>query len=219
MVSCLCLLFYHPFFQFVVKSFVRADVSYIVRHNNDVTSIVSCSCADYCLHLIPCKHMYLVQRFYKSVRVSYSGEPAIESAIELAVAQEQHAQNMDFFGPDLEAGLAPLLRLQLDRKRAAEQEFERVAREVATRQEFEDNEGLLMELMKQMGAAVEIDQKRYRGETNACVTILCLTNMLGILKFVLGVFFAILGRKVLRSWFLFFACRRCMGRERLVLSF
>ncbi|KAI7821001.1 hypothetical protein BC939DRAFT_216583 [Gamsiella multidivaricata] len=146
--------------KFVVKSFVRADVSYIVRHNNDVTSIVSCSCADYCLHLIPCKHMYLVQRLYKSVRVSYSGEPAIESAIEPAVAQEQHVQNMDFFGPDLEAGLAPLLRLQLDRKRAAEQEFERVAREVATRQEFEDNEGLLMGLMKQMGAAVEARKKR-----------------------------------------------------------
>ncbi|KAI7831342.1 hypothetical protein BC939DRAFT_438308 [Gamsiella multidivaricata] len=104
--------------------------------------------------------MYLVQRLYKSVRVSYSGEPAIESAIEPAVAQEQRVQNMDFFGPDLEAGLAPLLRLQLDRKRAAEQEFERVAREVATRQEFEDNEGLSTELMKQMGAAVEARKKR-----------------------------------------------------------
>ncbi|KAF9996412.1 hypothetical protein BGZ80_007251, partial [Entomortierella chlamydospora] len=59
-------------------------------------------------------------------------------------------QNTEFFQHDLEAGLAPFLRLQLDRKRAAEQEAERVARERANAEEFEYQEGQLEELIKQM---------------------------------------------------------------------
>ncbi|KAG0053384.1 hypothetical protein BGZ83_001218 [Gryganskiella cystojenkinii] len=122
--------------------------------------------------------MYLVERFHGSMKVSYAGEPADDpmdalvaelniahaeldiAQAELAIAQAvlavgqqaqgQDDQNVDFLGPDLEAGLSPLLRLQLDQKRAAEQEARKVAREKALIEEFEHKEGELMEVMNQM---------------------------------------------------------------------
>lgn len=80
--------------------------------------------------------------------------------LSLPYLRNHTTKTWNFFEPDLEAGLAPFLRLQLDRKRAAEQEAERIARERATRQEFEDHEGQLKELMKQMVSAVEARNKR-----------------------------------------------------------
>ncbi|KAF9984145.1 hypothetical protein BGZ79_005634, partial [Entomortierella chlamydospora] len=132
--------------KFEVKSFVAVDTTYSVHSSNDITSVVSCTCNDYCQHQIPCKHMYLVQRVYKGMKVSYAGDLAFGPAI----VQGRQDQNTEFFQHDLEAGLAPFLRLQLDRKRAAEQEAERVARERANAEEFEYQEGQLEELIKQM---------------------------------------------------------------------
>lgn len=67
---------------------------------------------------MPCKHMYSVERFHESMKVSYAGEPADESedalVDDLAIAldpQEQDDQNMNILGPDLEAQIGPLLRL------------------------------------------------------------------------------------------------------------
>lgn len=76
--------------------------------------------------------MYLVNVLHKTMKMSYAGEPGDEVVDELAIAQdaqEQDNHNMDFLGPDLDAGLGPLLRLQLDQKRAIEQKARRIARE------------------------------------------------------------------------------------------
>ncbi|KAI8599777.1 hypothetical protein EDD21DRAFT_416467 [Dissophora ornata] len=142
--------------KFEVNSFANANASYSVCSNNDFTRIVSCTCADYCRHQIPCKHMYLVQRLHKRIKISYAGDLAFEPAAD----QEHYDQHVEFLGPDLEAGLSPFLRLQLDRKRAAEQEAQRVAREKLTKQEFEDYESELQELMRCMVTAVEARKKR-----------------------------------------------------------
>ncbi|KAF9346475.1 hypothetical protein BGX26_002012, partial [Mortierella sp. AD094] len=129
---------------FEVQSFVSADL-YSVSSNNSFTNIFSCTCADYGRHQIPCKHMYLAQRVYRSAQISYVGEPAL--------AQEQDNQSveidrsLDFLGPNLEAELLPTIRLALEKTRAEVQEAKKVAREQAIRQEFEEYEAQLQELV------------------------------------------------------------------------
>jgi len=108
--------------------------------------------------------MYLVNVLHKTMKMSYAGEPGDEVVDELAIAQDAQEQdnhhNMDFLGPDLDAGLGPLLRFQLDQKRAVEQEARRIARERALLEEFDRNEDELRELIQQMGRAVDARHKR-----------------------------------------------------------
>lgn len=108
--------------------------------------------------------MYLVNVIYKMMKISYAGEPGDEVVDELAIAQDAQEQgnhhDVDFLGPDLDAGLGPLLRLQLDRKRAVEQEARRIAREKAFLEEFDRNEDELLELIQQMRRTVDARHRR-----------------------------------------------------------
>jgi hypothetical protein len=105
--------------------------------------------------------MYLVEILHRTMRISYTGESAEVLVNELAVAEDaQELDDQAFLGYNLEAGLGPLLRLQLDQKRAAEKEAKRIARERALLEEFDHNEDQLMKLMQQMVTAVGARSKR-----------------------------------------------------------
>ncbi|GJJ71900.1 hypothetical protein EMPS_04257 [Entomortierella parvispora] len=155
-----------PAIKFDVQSFRSAATWYSIRVDRDFNLILACTCSDYRQHLLPCKHMYLVERFHESMKISYTGEPADDPedvlVDELAIGEslEQANQDLDIFGPDLEAGIGPLLRLQLDQQRAKEQEARRAAREQAVLAEFEHNKAELKDMANQIVATVEARKGR-----------------------------------------------------------
>ncbi|GJJ71701.1 hypothetical protein EMPS_04058 [Entomortierella parvispora] len=155
-----------PAIKFDVQSFRSAATWYSIRVDRDFNLILACTCSDYRQHLLPCKHMYLVERFHENMKISYTGEPADDPedvlVDELAIGEslEQANQDLDIFGPDLEAGIGPLLRLQLDQQRAKEQEARRAAREQAVLAEFEHNEAELKDMANQIVATVEARKGR-----------------------------------------------------------
>lgn len=137
--------------QFLVRSFNAADTNYAVYTSKDFTLLVSCTCADYVQHKVPCKHMYLTQRIYQGMVISYDGEQPLP--------QEPVSQGIDFC-PSLESTLSPNLILLLQKERALKREAERVAREQANEQAFQECEAELEQCIARLVDVAKRTRKR-----------------------------------------------------------
>lgn len=137
--------------QFLVRSFNETDATYSVCTNKDFTLLVSCTCADYVQHKIPCKHMYLTQKIYQGMVISYDGEHSLP--------QDPVSPSIDL-GPSLESTLPPNIILLLQRQWAVKREAERVAREKANEQAFQECEAELEQCVTKLVHMAKGTKKR-----------------------------------------------------------
>jgi uncharacterized Zn finger protein len=96
-----------------VKSFAESGAEYFVVIDKERKLLLSCSCADYVQHKIPCKHFYLIVRVYLEVKINYIYEPEqVQDTVDIN----------DLFGPSLEDLLSEETRFKLQAARSEERE-------------------------------------------------------------------------------------------------
>jgi len=97
--------------------------------------------------------MYLIQRVYQGMEISYGGESTLSQEPEL-VSQDTN------LGPTLESTLPPHILLLLQNERAAKREAARTAREEANEQAFQDCEAELEDTIMKLVSVARATKKR-----------------------------------------------------------
>lgn len=112
--------------QFEVSSFTAPNIKYIVSANAEAIQLLSCTCASYVRHSVPCKHLYLVSRMYNDMKICYNGiaVPSQNPTIPADHCEDGDVSDDsdDDLSPRLKAILSPSIVLQLEKARAEKKE-------------------------------------------------------------------------------------------------
>ncbi|KAF9344663.1 hypothetical protein BGX26_004058 [Mortierella sp. AD094] len=143
--------------KFLIKSFTT-DSKYSVSSDKTFTHLVSCSCEDFVKEMVPCKHMYLAQRVYPGLKVSYGGDITFKEEVENPTDNSEPEPGLPH--ASLESTLPLHIRLMLQRQRAEKAQAVRIAKQRENDQAFMDCEATMEASLKAIEVALSARRKR-----------------------------------------------------------
>ncbi|KAG0195928.1 hypothetical protein BGX28_000358 [Mortierella sp. GBA30] len=141
--------------KFMVKSFTGSSLEYDVAVDIERNLLLSCSCADYIRHRIPCKHFYLIVRIFNIFEIKYTPDPeptrddGIDDNSNDQITQDPNT--MDGTYPPLPAIIPPHIQLLIQAERAKEREAQKRKREEEVKESFKECDAKLKELWFMLG--------------------------------------------------------------------
>lgn len=145
-----------------MRSFTGLGLEYTVAVDVERSLLLSCTCADYVKHKIPCKHMYLVARLFDVFEICYTPdrEPPQDDNVDNGGDGQDGHDAMDDNDPPVQAFVPLNVQLLLQAERAKEREARKRKHEEEVAEAFKDCDARLKEIWVTMGNYIIKDVNR-----------------------------------------------------------